>query len=580
MTTRSKLPFALQFTGKTDGRPRNFTRFTKDAATLLETMTAGMSLSENQDISLHFTAPAGFRFTMDGLDVVTISGAEKENGQTWLRPMRPNETVTLFEGRDFPLVPGYYVITVTGRGRIWYGLLEITPKFMGRQSWQDMAGELVEEIKNLSFDFMKRSIHISKSVEGALGASGAMLLRFYTIADESDRVLKVLSELARTANSRLTLRRRLAREGEIRGAHTLPRFAVPRPGAERELTCETAVTWNVAENRFAKSILLRLDETLGGFIREIDSHAARLAKKQEELRDFYRTREYKTGQTALTQFENYRQKAEKIRAAIRAVTVAAWFEGTSGRMPEAIPMTVFRDPRYSLLYRLHRNLKHPEKSLSVAPFYQFRWKRTDRLYELWCFLQFIKALEEKGWDVAEGPAVIKEDGRYRLSSLEAGTEITLTREDETVRLTYDGLVPSASADTDRAAAPLYTNNVHRRPDFRMDYYKGNLYYGSLAADFKYRDIYGLWQDEARSAGLRHQFNAYRDMNTRFYRDMDEAESLRSARPVKEVWAIFPRELPPRSDEDFSLKFISLAPGLKGNRMLGEMIEEYIASLGR
>ena len=98
------------------------------------------------------------------------------------------------------------------------------------------------------------------------------------------------------------------------------------------------------------------------------------------------------------------------------------------------------------------------------------------------------------------------------------------------------------------------------------------------ADFKYRDLLFLWQDETRSASLRRQFNAYRDMNTRFYRDLDETASLRDSRPVKEVWAVFPREIPGRSDEDYSLRFIPLAPGLSGNERLADELENYLTSL--
>lgn len=68
------------------------------------------------------------------------------------------------------------------------------------------------------------------------------------------------------------------------------------------------------------------------------------------------------------------------------------------------------------------------------------------------------------------------------------------------------------------------------------------------------------------------------MNTKFYRGMEESNSIRNSRPVKEVWAVFPKEIPPRGDEDFSLRFISLAPGLKANGNLAEMVERYIVSL--
>ena len=62
--------------------------------------------------------------------------------------------------------------------------------------------------------------------------------------------------------------------------------------------------------------------------------------------------------------------------------------------------------------------------------------------------------------------------------------------------------------------------------------------------------------------------------------MTETASLRDSRPVKEVWAIFPREIPGRTDEDYSLKFIPLAPGLSGNEKLADELEEYLSSLSR
>ncbi len=575
-----KLPFAVSFITRSDGsRLHRFTQFTDKGGELLENAPPGLSVAENQDIYLRFEAPPEFRFTMDGLDVVSVPGADRVNGQSYIRPTgKAAEPLLLLEGRDFPLVPGYYVMTVSGWQREWYGILEITPKFIGRQSWQDMRDELVEEIRTLSFDFMKRSIHISRSMEGTLGLNTSMLLRFYTINDESESVLQVLGELSRTANARLALKKEVLRRGGTAGAHIRPDHVHARTGSDIVSVMKTEMNWNVAENRFAKAILGRLDENLRTFIEEIDLHASQLGKRQESLRDYGRNREFRTGEKALSHFTTYRQRAVRIRNAIRMVTRATWFHEAEGTMPAMLPMTVFRDPRYSVLYRLHRNLEHPSDSLSVSSFYQFQWKRTDKLYELWCFLQFIKALEEKEWELQEGPAVIREEGKYRLASLEEGTEILLSRGEERIRLVYDGLVPQSSLETDREKAPLYTNNVHRRPDLRMDYYRGGSYFGSLVADFKYRDIYFLWRDAARSGGIRTQFNAYRDMNTKFYREMEETESLRNSRPVKEVWAVFPKEIPPGGDEDFSLRFISLAPGLKVNEQLADMLENYISSL--
>lgn len=581
MITPSKLPFTLTFSGGWDKGVRYFNRFTDNPEELAEDRAPGLTFTENQDIYIRFDAPRGFRFTMDGLDVVTIPGEERENGQTYIAPFRrQDQPLLLFEGQDFPLVPGYYVLTVEGGGRSWYGLMEITPKYMGKQSWQDMRDELTDEIRTLSFDFMKKNIHISKALEGALGLNTSMLLRFYTISSESSVVLSVLDELSHTANARMVLRLKQIRQEEGRrpDPHIRPQHVKERPGAERMPALRTEITRDVEENRFAKSILLALDHILQQFLEEIDGPIRRLEEKQAELRKYTWGLEYKTGEKALSRLSLYRRRARRIKDSISRVSRAPWFEEAGTATEGEVPMTVFMDPRYSVLYRLYKNLSDPAQSLDVSSFYQFQWKRTDKLYEMWSFLQFIKALTAKGWELEEGISVIREEGRYRLSSLESGTEIKLRREGEEVHLTYDGILPASSADTDRENHPLYTNNSHRQPDLRLDYYKGGLYYGSLVADFKYRDLLFLWQDETRSASLRRQFNAYRDMNTRFYRDLDETASLRDSRPVKEVWAVFPREIPGKSDEDYSLRFIPLAPGLTGNHRLAEELENYLTSL--
>lgn len=578
MITRSKLPFSLTFETKKEGII-SARRFTIDPDRLTGHFPAALALTENQDIFLRFEAPAGFRFTMDGLDIVTLPGQERESEQTYILP-EGKKDILLFAGQDFPLVPGYYVMTVEGAGRAWYGILEINPRYMEKQSWQEMRDELVEEIKTLSFDFMKRNIHISRQLEGALGVNTEMLLRFYTIRDESPVVLNVLDELARTANSRLALRMKHVRTlGDRRTEpHIRPQHFHDRAGAPTTPALYTEMTWDVAENRFAKALLMKLDQNLFTFIKEIDGHVERLEDRQREIARFSRDREYRMGVKALSQFIDYRKRATLLRQSIRRVTLAPWYEETKGEMPETMPMAVFRDPRYSVLYRLYKNLENPFSSLDVSAFYQFQWKRTDKLYEMWGFLRFIKALMAKGWELEDGVEVLKEEGKYRLASLESGTEIRLKRENAEIRLVYDGIVPGKSADTSRDKAPLYTNNSHRQPDLRMDYYKEGLYYGSLVADFKYRDVLFLWQDENRSYSIRKQFNAYRDMNTRFYRDMTEAASLRDSRPVKEVWAVFPKEIPGRSDADYSLRFIPLAPGLPGNEELPDLLEKYIESI--
>ena len=101
MTTPCKLPFSVAL-GKREAM-RSFTRFTTHPEELKEAPPA-WRFTENQDLYLRFEAPMDFRFTMDGLDIVTLPGEDRYDGETWVRPRRAGDTL-LFQGADFPLVP-------------------------------------------------------------------------------------------------------------------------------------------------------------------------------------------------------------------------------------------------------------------------------------------------------------------------------------------------------------------------------------------------------------------------------------------------------------------------------------------
>ena len=106
MITPSKLPFEVRLRTREGDRA-----LTDDRRDLIgDDVTPGLSVVENQDIGLLFRAPADFRMTMDGIDVVSVPGVDRSGPEPQLLPQ--GRVVTLFEAKNFPLVPGYYVVTV------------------------------------------------------------------------------------------------------------------------------------------------------------------------------------------------------------------------------------------------------------------------------------------------------------------------------------------------------------------------------------------------------------------------------------------------------------------------------------
>ena len=341
------IPFKLTVICRRDfPEGRLVTDFTTSLKDLMEEgREPALVFSENQDVNLCFCAPQDFRFTMDGLDIFNADGEQNEEGQTWLMP-RGNRSFSLFEGQNFPLVPGYYIMTVTGRGKSWYSLVEVTPRYMEKESWRDMKQELTKEIKHLSFDFMSRHIHMDRHPGSTSGMDSRMLLRFYIIDDMFPQVFRALEELAHTANSRIAWKRRfLSRKARESILPSRLRIPGQGEGRYRPLVQVKEVTWNVAENRFARGILEKLAKSLRSFADELQ----KVKEKTKEKDRYAPSERQERGQDEL---DTYLMRTRQLLSAVAAVTEAEWFRETRSAMPKYIPMQLFKIGRASCRERV------------------------------------------------------------------------------------------------------------------------------------------------------------------------------------------------------------------------------------
>ncbi|MEH7378244.1 hypothetical protein [Neobacillus drentensis] len=89
-----------------------------------------------------------------------------------------------------------------------------------------------------------------------------------------------------------------------------------------------------------------------------------------------------------------------MRGAIQWIKTAPWFESIGTYQSSDIPPVMNSDPRYRALYQLYRELKNEQFQLQNHQSYS----GTDKLYEIWGYLQFIKTLagEELGFVPEKG----------------------------------------------------------------------------------------------------------------------------------------------------------------------------------
>ena len=96
-----------------------------------------------------------------------MSGFESLDSIEGVSILEPSTSPTeVFTHENFPLVPGFYYMTVTLEQVVYYSSFEIIPLHIKKQEWQIMKEEVSKDLDTLTQDFVKR---YTKSLHGSSG---------------------------------------------------------------------------------------------------------------------------------------------------------------------------------------------------------------------------------------------------------------------------------------------------------------------------------------------------------------------------------------------------------------------------
>ena len=557
----NEIPFRLEFsTGERYIINSDGVRFTDNINDLNErAYSSNLAIRENHDFFV--------KNLTSKTVVMKIEGFEKEyvlDGFT-----------QIFSFNDFPLVPGFYLLTVIASGTEYYSILEITPSQISKVQWKIIQKELIEDVKKLAFDLVKCNLENDYGEKGEF-LNRTVFYQFKVIDDMFGQVTHALADLSSTANVKIRKEYQVvpANKSYPEDAKTIM-FRQRHPNqTEIKYVRVKQSSYNLPENRFLKKVVTDLNRVIKEFIAEVNMLTQGIAEecKDMELRRRTHTDRYKVLKTTIDNALSYRSRAKRIGEAIMTLKRSEWFYEVDLPTTEAVTMTVLMDSRYRVLYKLYSALKKHKVRYSLSEYYTLRWKRTDQLYELWGFIQVYKALLAEGYRLVDGLNFISISDDFVFEDINAGKSLTLLKDDNLIRLVYSAEIPTKSEDTDLENNPIYTTGSNRLPDCRIDCYKAfeesKQYYGSIVIDFKYRKFYNVWQSEKSSS--RHQIMSYKnDTATLFYRDFSADKSKRMIKPVSEVMILYPDIDSEQRDE--SVRFISLVPDQ--NSMLREYLSK-------
>lgn len=552
-------------------------RFVTDEKNLYENnedLTA--EIKENLGVTICFhSSQADAQFFMDGLETLPEPRllVDPVEGEVFLSPAE--EPITLFDHSEkyYPLIPDLYRIMVVINEQRYYSLIKVLPKQLEVAQWETMKQEVERELKGLAKDLLLKKTGLNTRMEGI---SQGLLEQFYVINNHFSTVMAAISDLYRKANAQITKeytfvskeKSRMIDEKTIRHAAKHPEnnhtFKAPI----------SAMTYDLPENRLAKKIIESISKTLTDFIVRVDD----LEKSWDNPSGLEKEKTVK-------ELEKLSGVAGKMRGAIQWIKTAPWYNRVGIYQTTSIPHVMNSDPRYRALYQLYRELNEEQFHLQNHQTYSYQWKRSDKLYEIWGYIQFIKCLmgdelsflPESGW-------IYSQDAELKTPDLPANTNIVFRKGNLRVHLVNEAKLPTQSKLT-TARNPLYTRGTHTCPDGRLDVYKDEIFIGTIIFDFKYRPRSAIWNESLilvnKQNEVMRQLVSYSDhIHSPYLFGGGENPIISRISPVQEVWAIYPNRFgQARSYDypDYKVGLIELTPGQEQEHLV-EKIKESIERL--
>lgn len=544
-----------------------------------------IEVKENLGLTVTFqSASEDAQFFMDGLEIVPERklAYDSVKGEVYLLPSE--QPVTLFDHSNdyYPLIPGHYRIMIVYQAQQYYAWIKVLPKQLKEAQWETLKNEVEQELNGLARGLLLKKTGLHTRIQGI---SQGLLEQFFVINNRFSSVMTALSDLYRKANSKINKEYALVPKQKARLIdEKTVRHALSNPKNEHtSMIPIRALTYDLPENRLSKKIIESSSKTLMGFIEEVEIIQKRIMDPQNTPVHLDRMEEQ-----TLAELEKLIEVAQKIRGAIQWIKTAPWYESVGIYKDSGIPYVMNSDSRYRALYQLYRELNNEQQQLQIHTSYSYQWKRSDKLYEIWGYIQFIKALSgeklafipESGWIYNHG----FHENNLLIPALPSNTEVVFRKNNLRLHLVYEARLPTQSRIT-TSKNPLYTRGTHTCPDGRLDVYMHEIYIGSIIFDFKYRPRNAIWNENLIYHGQQNevmrQLISYGDniySNYLFGIDINPFVSRLS--PIQEVWAIYPNRFGlSRSNDypDHKVSLIELTPGQENGHFV-EKIKKSIDSL--
>ena len=503
---------------------------------------------------------------MDGFEMMENPSflENKVNGKNYL--VSSTKWVPIYSIKDncnVPLIPGIYQIAVKHEDHSFYSWINITTKSMSLEEWKIMKEDIEDTVSGLSLDLIKRETSfIKKNKVNNLNIPDIqkidyLLASFSKLMSSLESIEKnPRNEIAKNYNWKIKGK---SPEVDLRSIMQ----ANKHPEKNNYVySPKRYINYDIEENRWMKFFMEYFIKYILSSIEYLEKYRNGLMQQQEGDKhgnkpDSFYNREYNELDTKIVTLI-------KFKGFTHHILDLNWMATIKKPMSKNPPRALTLDYRYNVVYQLYLAITSKKNKLTLNREYQYFWKRTDLLYEIWGYIQVVNSLIEIGYKPIEGWIFSQNyEENKTIPFLSEGTTVKFrdNKMDTEINLAYNVSLPHNSVKTNMHS-PIYTTTGADRPDIRMDIIKEGIYLGSLILDTKYKPLRNIWDSYyyVRENRYPHkisyakktmdQIKSYRfsTVSKLFYIGLSEKlninekivqKLINDGRPVIEAWVLYP-----------------------------------------
>ena len=538
---------------------------------------------ERENLFVSFTAnEENVYLYIDGLDGYDSSMLHlDEEGIPCLRSGTQKFPLYSDENEDYPLIPADYMVFVKRKGEQNDSIeatLRVRPNNITEDQLDVMRDELNEMVQGLAYDRTRLSHGVKLNEKSGLLAT-VVLGKFVILKHIVNEFGVTLENLVRRPDQQLERHYRevksnvhckqdakssrwlLSEQGQRANA-----AAKSREHPEVILGIIYSLTYNTPENRMVLGFLHYVSSQMETVLRAIHctiTEDQRAIETREPYRAFQKStnHEVRALKNKIMSLESMKLDMKKGIFYVQKYMGSPVFKELKPLSDSNhISLKIQRDWRYKRVFTWWKQLRAQDLENPLTQDFKVQWKRTDVLYEYWCYIKTIIALEHAGYTPISGwiyDDFHKASQQLIFPVLQDDTLVEMVKGSIRLSVLFNEKMARAKRGALRNNRILYMEGTNYKPDIRIDVFANKLYSGSIIVDAKYRKRLNIWNNDRVE-----DENRPKNMNTlqNYSNSLKFVEDPAGVSKAIKVIALHPSYGPEVEDiEDTNVSLVQLRP---------------------